>query len=169
MKLKKLKAVKATVKNFAPFGVYISGKNRKADSANEVFSWWHALGTVKIKGETSIGIVKTLPREVMRENGLEHHKKTAEILIMTGDVVIVAALGDTKNPGLPDPSTVRAFIVPRGDAVVFNPNVWHHAALAVKEACNVYVVFDKSTPDRDFYYVDLDKQFGFNWEITLPS
>jgi len=167
MEIKKIKAVKATVKNFAPYGQYISTGNRKANAVNKVFSFWNALGTVKIKGETSICIVKTVPQKTMREDGMEHHKKTSEILVATGDIVLVATLGDKKNPKLPDPSTVKAFIIPRGDAVAFNPNAWHHAPLAIKEACNVYVIFDKTTPDKDFYYVDLNKTFGFNWEITL--
>ena len=166
MEIKKIKAVKATVKNFAPFGQYISTGNRKADSVNKVFSFWNALGAIKIKGDTSISIVKTVPQKVMREDGMEHHKRTSEVLVATGDIVVVATLGDSKNPALPDPSTVKAFIVPKGDAVVFNPKAWHHAPLAVKETCNVYVIFDKSTPDKDFYYADLNKTFGFNWEIS---
>jgi len=166
MEIKKIKAVKATVKNFAPFGQYISTGNRKANSANKVFSFWNALGAVKIKGETSISIVKTVPQETMREDGMEHHKKTSEVLVAAGDIVVVATLGDEKNPALPDPSKVKAFIVPAGDAVIFNPEVWHHAPLAIKETCNVYVIFDKSTPDKDFYYKDLNETFGFNWEIS---
>jgi len=167
MELKKIKAVKITEENFAPYGKYISTRNRKANSTNKVFSFWNALGAVKIKGETSICIVKTKPQKVMREDGMEHHKKTSEVLVATGDMVLVAALGDKKNPKLPDPSTVKAFIVPAGDAVIFNPNTWHHAPLAVKETCNVYIIFDKTTPDKDFYYVDLKEIFGFNWEISL--
>jgi ureidoglycolate hydrolase len=166
MELKKLKAVKVTVKNFAPFGQYISTGNRKANSVNKVFSFWNALGAVKIKGDTSIGIVKTVPQKVMREDGMEHHKKTSEVLVATGDIVVVAALGNEKKPGLPDPSKVKAFVVPAGDAVIFNTKVWHHAPLAIKETCNVYVIFDLTTPDKDFYYVDLNNTFGFNWEIS---
>ena len=167
MEMKKIKAVKATVKNFAPYGHYISTSNRKANAVNKVFSFWNALGAVKIKGETSISVVKTVPQKIMCEDGMERHKKTSEVLVATGDIVVVATLGDKKNTVLPDPSTVKAFIVPRGDAVIFNPNAWHHAPLAIKETCNVYVIFDKSTPDKDFYYVDLKKTFGFNWEIIV--
>jgi ureidoglycolate hydrolase len=164
MDIKKIKAVKATVNNFAPFGQYISRGNKKADSVNKVFSFWNSLGSVKIK-ETSVCIVHTKPRKAMREDGLEQHKKTSEILIATGEVVITAAPGDPQNPKLPDISKIRAFVIPAGDAVIFSPGVWHHAPLAVKDPCNVYIIFDKPTPDKDFYYVDLDKQFGFNWQI----
>jgi ureidoglycolate hydrolase len=166
MDIKKIKAVKATVKNFTPFGHYLSTSNRKADSTNKVFSFWNSLGSVKINGETSFCIVKTMPRPAMREDGMERHLKTSEALIATGDIVVVATLSDDKNPKLPDPATVKAFVIPKGDAVIFNPKVWHHAPLALKEACNVYVVFDKTTPEKDFYYVDLEKEFGFNWEIS---
>ena len=165
MEIKKIKAVKATEKNFAPFGKYISTSSRKPDSRNKVFSFWNALGAIKVKGETSISIVKTVLRKTMREDGLEHHKNTCEVLVATGDIVVVATLSGEKNPELPDPSTVKAFIVPKGDAVIFNPKSWHHAPLAKKKTCNVYVIFDKSTPEKDFYYVDLNKEFGFNWEI----
>ena len=167
MEIKKIKAKKATVKNFAPYGQYISTVNKKANSINKVFSVWLALGSIKIKGDTSINIVKTVPQKNMLEDGMEHHKKTSEVLIPTGDIVVVASLTDKKNPKLPDPSTVKAFIIPRGDAVIFNPNAWHHAPLAIKKTCNVFVIFDKSTPDKDFYYADLKKEFGFNWEITV--
>jgi hypothetical protein len=68
MEIKKIKAVKATVKNFAPFGNYISTGNRKPDSKNKVFSFWNALGAVKIKGETSICIVKTVLQKTLRED-----------------------------------------------------------------------------------------------------
>jgi ureidoglycolate hydrolase len=166
MDIKKIKAVKATVNNFAPFGQYISRGNKKADSVNKVFSFWNSLGSVKIK-ETSVCIVHTKPQKLMREDGLEHHKKTSEILIATGPVVVTAAPGDPKTPKLPDISKIRAFVVPAGDAVIFSPNVWHHAPLAVKDPCNVYIIFDKTTPEQDFYYVDLDKEFGFNWEISV--
>jgi ureidoglycolate hydrolase len=97
---------------------------------------------------------------------MERHLKTSEALIATGDMVVVATLSDDKNPRLPDPAKVKAFVVPKGDAVIFGSGVWHHAPLALKEACNVYVVFDKTTPEKDFYYVDLEKQFGFNWEVS---
>lgn len=167
MEIKKIKAVKATAKNFVPFGQYISATNRKADSVNKVFSFWNALGTPEIKGDTSVCIVRTKPQKTMREDGMEHHKKTSEVLVATGNIVVVVTLGDKKNPALPDPSTVKAFIVPAGDAVIFNPGVWHHAPLAVKEICNVYVIFDKTTPEKDFYYTDLNKTFGFNWEIIF--
>jgi len=167
MEIRKIKAVKATVKNFAPFGIFISTGNRKADSAGKVFSFWNALGATKIKGDTSICIVKTVPQKAMREDGLEHHKKTSEILITTGDIVLVAAFSDKKNPKIPDLSTAKAFIVPKGDAVMFNAGTWHHAPLAVKETSNVYVIFDRSTPEKDFYYVDLNTEFGFNWEIEI--
>jgi ureidoglycolate hydrolase len=167
MDIKKIKAIKATEKNFAPFGQYIHTGSRKADSVNKVFSFWNSLGTVTIKGETSINIVKTLPQKQIREDGMEHHKKTSEALIAAGDMVVVATFSDDKNPKLPDTSKVKAFVVPRGDAVIFNPGVWHHAPLAVKEACNVYIIFAKTTPEKDFYYVDLDKQFGFNWEVIF--
>ncbi|MCL1811992.1 MAG: ureidoglycolate lyase [Treponema sp.] len=166
MDIKKIKAVKASVKNFAPFGEYISTSNRKANAVNKVFSFWNALGTVKINGETSISIVKTVLQKSMREDGMEHHKNTSEVLVATGDIVVVAALSDKNNPELPDPAAAKAFIVPKGDAVIFNPKTWHHAPLAKKKTCNVYVIFDKSTPEKDFYYVDLNKTFGFNWEIS---
>ena len=165
MEIKRIKAVKATVKNFAPFGKYISTTNRKADSRNKVFSFWNALGAIKVNGETSISIVHTVLRKTMIEDGMEHHKNTSEVLVACGEIVVVATLSDKNNPELPDPSTVKAFIVPKGDAVIFNPQAWHHAPLAKKKNCNVYVIFDKSTPEKDFYYVDLKKTFGFNWEI----
>jgi len=167
MQIKKVIAVKATVKNFAPFGKYISAKSRKPDSRNKVFAFWNALGEIKVDGETSISIVNTVLRKTMREDGLEHHKNTSEVLVACGEIVVVAALSDKNNPELPDPATVKAFIVPRGDAVIFNPLSWHHAPLAKKKTCNVYVIFDKSTPEKDFYYVDLNKTFGFNWEILF--
>lgn len=166
MELKKIKAVKVTVNNFAPFGQYVSTKNKKATSPGKAASYWHALGELKIKGTTSVGIVKTVPQKVMKEDGLEHHKKTSEVIVATGDIVVVAVLGDKKNPAMPDPATAKAFIVPRGDAVIFNPKVWHHAPLAVKETCNAYIIFDSSTPSKDFYYVDLKEKFGFNWEVS---
>ena len=167
MVIKKIKAVKATVKNFAPYGKYISVSNRKPDSKNKVFSFWNALGAIKVNGETSICIVNTVLRKNMREDGMEHHKNTSEVLVACGEIVVVATLSDKNNPELPDPSTVKAFIVPKGDAVIFNPQSWHHAPLAKKKTCNVYVIFERTTPEADFYYVDLNKTFGFNWEIVF--
>ena len=167
MDIKKIKAVKVSVKNFAPYGEYISTSNRKANATNKVFSFWNALGSVKIEGETSIGIVKTVLQKKMQEDGLEHHKNTSEVLVATGDIVVVATLSDKNNSELPDTATVKAFIVPKGDAVILNPGTWHHAPLAKKKTCNVYVIFDKSTPEKDFYYVDLNKTFGFNWKIKF--
>jgi ureidoglycolate hydrolase len=167
MDTKKIKAVKATVKNFAPFGQFISTGNKKADSVNPGFSFWNALGAVKIKGETSVSIVKAAPQKKLEENGMERHLKTSEIIIASADMVVVTTLSDAKNPKLPDPAKVKAFYVNRGDAVIFAPGAWHHAPLAVKEKGNFYIIFDRVTPDKDFYYVDLPKQVGFVWEVTL--
>jgi ureidoglycolate hydrolase len=98
---------------------------------------------------------------------MERHLKTSEIIVAGADMVVVTTLSDGKDPKLPDPAKVKAFYVNRGDAVIFSPGVWHHAPLAVKEAGNFYIIFDKVTPDKDFYYVDLLREFGFIWEVTL--
>lgn len=166
MEVKVLKAVPCTREAFAPYGEFISTENRKADSENPGFSFWNALGVPVLPGETSVSIVKAVPREKMREDGLERHLKTSEVLVATGDVVLVAALTDKNNPDLPDPGTAKAFFVNRGDAVIFAPGAWHHAPLAVNETCNTYVIFDRTTPDKDFFYVDLEETFGFVWEVS---
>jgi len=160
-----LTCVDATVAGFKPYGQFVSTANRDADAETKEFSFWNALGVMDAAGPVSVCIVRAVPQTGMRETAMERHLKTTETLIPTGDVVLVAALTDPKNKDLPDPATAKAFLVKKGDAVVFGPGVWHHAPLAVGETCNVFVVFDRTTPEKDFFLVELEKTFGANWII----
>jgi len=160
-----LACVDASVATFKPYGQFVSTANRTADATCQEFSFWNALGVMEASGPVSVCIVRANLQPAMRETAMERHLKTTETLIPTGDVVLVAALTDPNNKDLPDPATAQAFRVKKGDAVVFGPGVWHHAPLALTETCNVFVVFDQSTPEKDFYLVELEKTFGNNWSI----
>ncbi len=156
-----------STESFAAYGSYISPDTTAPDAANEELAFWNRLGIMDHVGNTSVCIVQTYGKNGLIENNLERHRKTCETLIPTDDIIVVVALTDPDDSDLPDFTTVRAFSVRKGSAVMLKRNTWHHAPLTVKERVNTFVVFDEHTPEDDLYVLDLPERFGFFYTIEI--
>ncbi len=140
---------------FAPFGQVISVYSREADASNDELQFWNRLSEMSYEGKTSISIVETYGKNGLDEFNLEQHTESEETLIPTDDIYIVVALSDPADPKKPDIEAARAFKVPRQSAVTLGKGVWHHAPLTKEEVTRTFVVFQSTTPEEDFFMVDL--------------
>lgn len=156
-----------TENNFAHYGTIISGTSRAPDADVDELKFWNKLGVMVHGGNTSISIVQTYGKNGLIEETLEQHSTTGEALLPTEDIYIVIALPDPSDSKKPDFATVKAFPVKKGDAVILNPGVWHHAPLTQAETANTFVAFYENTPDEDFFAYELKDEFGFYFEVEL--
>lgn len=159
---------KASDASFTPYGQYIADTLRDPNASGEELCFWNRLAVMDHEGHTSISIVQTYGRNGLEEHTLERHEKTSEVLIPTGDIVVVAALSREDDPKKPDFDTVKAFSVPKGSAIRFKKGVWHHAPLTEAKQVNTFVLFYENTPDEDFFAYDLDEDFGL-WFRVKPT
>jgi ureidoglycolate lyase len=167
MKKRIIPCEKINTDNFSVYGSYITVNNKKPTTSDDELKFWNRLDVMGHEGNTSVCIVQTYGRNGLTESTLEKHSKTREALIPTDDIIIVAALADSDNPNLPDLSSVKAFSVQRGSAVILGRNIWHHAPLTLKEKVNTFVIFEENTPDNDLLVLDLPKQFGFLYAVEI--
>ncbi|HAK46601.1 MAG TPA: hypothetical protein DCO79_11875 [Spirochaeta sp.] len=167
MEKRVIKCTDLTVENFSGYGVIITGAGKVPDADIPELKFWNKLGVMNHRGDTSISIVQTYGKNGLIEETLEQHKTTGEALLPTEDIYIVTALSDKNDPRKPDFNTVKAFPVKKGEAVIFNPGVWHHAPLTKAETANTFVAFYENTPDEDFFAYELKDEFGFYFEVEL--
>ena len=167
MEKKILKLSAMTEKEFHPYGIIITGDGRTPDADVDELKFWNKLGVMVHAGNTSISIVQTYGRNGLVEETLECHKTTGEALLPTEDIYIVVALPDDEDASRPDFNTVKAFPVKKGEAVILNPGVWHHAPLTEAETANTFVAFYENTPDEDFFAYQLKDDFGLYYEVEL--
>ena len=154
---------------FSSYGSFVSAKSRTADADCGSFKFWNGLATTRMEGETSFCIVEAYGSGGLKENALEQHLNTTETLIPTKDIAIVVATSDTRDGRKPDLDSLKAFRVKAGDAVMFGRGVWHHAPLSLGETSITYVVFDKATPDKDLYVLELQKEYGFTLKVDITA
>lgn len=167
MEKRKIKCSEMTEEKFTDYGVWITGTSKTPDADVPELKFWNRLGVMDHKGNTSISIVQTYGKNGLIEETFEQHKTTGEALLPTEDIYIVTALPDKNDPGKPDFNTVKAFPVKKGEAVILNPGVWHHAPLTKAETANTFVAFYENTPDEDFLAYELKEEFGFYFEVEL--
>jgi ureidoglycolate lyase len=165
MEKRTIKPVELIEGNFKPYGTIIRGSGRTPDADIPELKFWNKLGVMDHKGNTSISIVQTYGKNGLIEETLEQHQRTGEALLPTEDIFIVAALSSKEDPKKPDFDTIKAFPVKKGEAVILNPGVWHHAPLTEAETANTFVAFYENTPDEDFFAYELKEEFGFYYEL----
>lgn len=167
MEKKMLKLSSMSEAEFAPYGKWVTETSKEPDADCEELKFWNRLGVMDHKGNTSISIVQTYGKNGLIEETMEQHAATGEALLPTEDIYIVAALSDKTDSKKPDLNTVKAFPVKKGEAVILNPGVWHHAPLTEAEVANTFVAFYENTPDEDFLAYELKDEFGVYFEVKL--
>jgi ureidoglycolate hydrolase len=167
MECRHIPCEKASSNSFEPYGQYISASLRDPDTSNQEMQFWNKLAVMDHKGNTSVSIVQTYGKNGLEEHTLERHAHTSEVLVPTGDIVVVAALSRSDDAARPDLDTVKAFSVEKGSAIRFRKGVWHHAPLTREEQVNTFVLFYENTPEEDFLAYELDEEYGLYFTVDL--
>jgi ureidoglycolate hydrolase len=167
MKRIEISCEQASDASFTPYGQFITTQERAADASGEELSFWNHLAVMDHAGLTSVSIVQTYGKNGLEEHTLERHATTSEVLIPTDDIIVVAALSQKDDADKPDLKTVKAFYVPKGNAVRFKKGVWHHAPLTQVAQTQTFVLFYENTPDEDFLAYELDTDFDTYVVVTL--
>lgn len=141
-----------TAEAFAGFGQVIDLPSRTADGGGPGWSYWGGLAAMPPSGAGySIGYLNLAPTP-LRFDWAERHALTAELLVPTqGECMIHVAPADYPDDlgHLPPLERFRLFRVRHGQAVVFDPKVWHGAPLAAGGTLQVVVVLQTGTgPDN---------------------
>jgi ureidoglycolate hydrolase len=153
--------------DFAEYGRIVTVGERKPDGEGKDFLFWGNLEELQC-GIVSIGIVESVPQEVLVCPSLEKHDGTTETLIpVDGDIILVLALSRTDNPESVDRESVRAVLVRQGDALTLLPSVWHYAPMVRGDhEVKTYVLFKKDTLAKDLSKVEYEREEQIRVEIV---
>jgi len=162
-----LKCIDATERSFADYGTLIFTGGRTADAESEEFKFWNRLGEMSLSETASVCIVESYESETLSSTVFERHQNTSETLISTDDIVIVIALPGKGGNTEPDWTSVKAFRIKKGDAVILSKAVWHYAPMSVNGTVKTFIVFNTNTPDKDYFSVDSGVLRGIEYKVEL--
>jgi ureidoglycolate lyase len=146
-----------------PYGNLIDTEKAVPNAHGAVFDYWDGLGEMEIEGKISFGMVQSHPGPLVATN-LERHLKTSEGLIpITGDIVLV--VGAATSNGHADLSTVKAFRIPQGKAILLHPGTWHYVPLNQAQEVKTMVVFRFGTAQNDLHVDDFSKERNVTIQI----
>ena len=123
---------------FAPFGQVICSGGRQGSAANQGtairYNYMANLQNLREHAKANLAVFRSVARRLPLDIVLlEKHPFSSQMftpMICSSYVVIVAP----KNPDLsPDLSKLRAFEAEPGQAVNYNPAVWHHPIIALEQ------------------------------------
>ena len=132
------------------------------DAQDEIQTYYGKLAIMPAT-ENQIGICVAKHRPYLVDR-LESHIESAEVLAALNGSFIVPCAPRIIRDGkaVPDAEHARALRVEQGEAVMFDPGVWHWTPYAITPECNVLVCFKKDTPDNDFHEFCLEEP----WEMV---
>lgn len=152
--------------DFSEYGRIVTVGERKPDGEGKDFFFWGDLEELQC-GTVSIGIVESVPQDILVCPSLEKHDGTTETLIpIDGDIVLVLALSRTNNPERVDRESVRAIRVRQGNAVTLLQSVWHYAPMVRDHKVKTYVLFKKDTLAKDLSKVEYEREEQIRVEIV---
>lgn len=140
-------AEELTVEGFAPYGQAILVPEDPPPKTGEDWDCWFGLGGLS-ESRPAVGIVLTRPTDGFIAT-MEREPTTEFLLPISGPVIqAVAVPGDlTDHSQQPDASTVRAFIIRPGQAIIMTPGTWHWAALPLDGETLYYFVTEPHPPE----------------------
>jgi hypothetical protein len=131
---------------------------------NEQLSYWDALASATFPEETGIGWFE-LGRRPLHGAEVERHLRTPEALLcFEGDAICV--LGEPVEPSALTPDRIRAFLVRRGEGIVFSPGTWHALPFPLTERAAFWVAFRKGTAQEDLEVTNLAAVAGFEFRVA---
>lgn len=155
MKYIDLKIENINNENSKEFGILLTDKNKKPSYKDNSYSYINNLSINEFAEDVSFSIVKSYRSANGIVPTLEYHKNTAEVLIPTGDVVLVLA----KGIDIPDIQTAKALFLKNGDGFIINPYIWHYAPLTINRVVKTFVIFNCNTSDSDLFKIELKNKF----------
>lgn len=140
-------AEELTEEGFAPYGQAILLPGSPAPKRGDDWDCWFPLGSLS-EGTMAVGIVTTRPANNII-GAMEREPKTEFLLPISGPVIQAVALpGDLSDHiQQPDATTVKAFIVCPGQAIIMAPGTWHWAALSLRGETFYYFVTEPHPPE----------------------
>lgn len=123
------------------------------DAIDDIQTYYGKLAIRPGESSTQVGICVAKNRPLIVDE-VECHLETAEILVaLTGSFVVpVLPSRETDGTLVPDKDKAIAVRVDQGEAIMFNPGIWHWTPYAVDQpTANVLVIFKEDTPDKDFH------------------
>lgn len=147
-----IKVKKVTKDNFVKYGQLIKEPAAK-DWTSPSVDYWSNLGMIdfdETEVEVNLGIAKNRSQEFSE---LERHNKSPEILIPLGDEIIVpVAIGE-------DASKKEAFLVSKGETLIFKKGIWHSTPFPVGKKCKFLVLYKKDTIPQDKNMISLESKY----------
>lgn len=126
-------AEELTVAGMAAYGQAILPPVGAAPRSGMNWDCWFGVGTLS-RAQPLVGIVKTRPAGGLVPM-MERHPTTEFLIPISGPVIQPLGLPGNFDDHTedPDPTTVRAFIVRPGQALVMAPATWHWAAIPLHD------------------------------------
>lgn len=131
----------------------------------ETLSYWDAIASWKISAKTGFGWFELTRRPFTGEEA-ERHRLTPEALLCFGGAA-VCLVGKPKKPQALIPADFQAFSLEAGQGIIFSPGVWHALPFPLTEKAAFWVVFRRGTAQADLEVLNLEKERGFRFQITL--
>ncbi len=159
--MKKFKAKKITVQDFAPYGqVYNMSEPQGYALQGEIHRFFPDRLTSSSVTELGFSPILVKKPDEMKITAVEYHNTTPEIILPLNDDMIIHVA--PASAGTPVTDLTEAFIVPKNTLVKINTAIWHLAPLPVnaQELCAM-IVLPVCTYANDCTVVDLkeDEQF----------
>jgi ureidoglycolate lyase len=155
----KLKVKPLTAETFTQFGQVVSRPSSAPDASVEggTLDYWADVVTAPdLGGPLGVGFATVIPRPFL-QTCVERHMHGPEILQPAfGDMIVVVGppLYPDEPDRLPPLEQFEAFRVAEGQAVVFNPGVWHYAPFAIDRPVCFTVFLRAGTLTDDAIFVD---------------
>ena len=165
MNILEINVEKLTAEAFAPYGEVIDLAKTPAHFKGDGWNCWFPVNSIKYQNEMGIGITQSIKKEAIVTR-MERHVDNVELLMPIKDALIqpMALPQELDNPdALPDPHTVKAFLIKPGQAIIMKKGAWHDAAHTVKDDTFYYFFAEKS----DKVYPWLPFKGDFKVRFTL--
>lgn len=147
-----IKIKEVTKDNFAKYGQVIKEPSEK-DWTSPSVDYWSNLGIIDFDQtdvEVNLGIAKSRSLEFKE---LERHNQSPEMLIPVGDEIIVpVATGE-------DASEKDAFLISKGEALIFKKGIWHSTPFPLENECKFLVLYKKETIPHDKNMISLETKY----------
>ena len=171
MKLVEIKIEELTEESFKPYGGIIDVPHTKPDYSNDELDLWCGIDEIKInKGASEFGWLNAKSQRPFVCNNLNCHINTSEAFIpVLGQSVVVVALSGNKSTSfnLPDPKSIKAFLVDGSKGFNLKPGVWHWLPYPLSTKASFIVLFKKCTREEDLHDVNLNEEFDLSVKVIL--
>ena len=165
MNIMKINVEKLTAEVFAPYGEVIEFASTAPDFSGDGWNCWFPVNLIKYNQAMGIGITESLKRAPIISK-MERHVDNVELLMPIKDQLIqpMGLPKDLDNPAaLPDPATVKAFLLEPGQAIIMKKGAWHDAAHTLSDSSIYYFFSEKS--DQVYPWVPFKDNLKIRFEL----